>query len=323
MKKCIFLILFLPLALWAQQIEIGSFVGVNYQKQEQKGFVRYIQFHQYDPNNPQVQPHVHLPYNTSINATESFKQINLQAQYSLDKRINIGLNLPYLINQRKIYTRQIDDLIHNYKAKGIGDMQLYIAAQLYEFGTEKSKLQSRYYGKAGIELPTGKFENFGDNAELEPNLQVGSESVDLFVEAAADLVVYNFVFEIGGAYKWNRENELKWKFGDVAQLNAAAYYPFKIKNKWGINPQVQIKRIWIKADRLGEWFEFNKPESVGRDTGGEYTWLSPSINFSAFNTQVGFSYNALIVDKRNGYQPKQINYWSVSFTYKIKQNEKK
>jgi|GEM_PF-1757803 len=322
MKKWL-LILFFPIGLFAQQIEVGSFVGINYQQKKQTDFVRYIQFHQYDPTNPQVVPHVHLPYDTSIKATEVFKQIKLQAQYSFDKRINIGVNLPYLINERIVYTRQINDLIHNNKANGIGDIQLYLSSQLYEFGETDSKVKSRFYGKFGIELPTGKFENFNTIAELEPNLQVGSESLDLFVEAAVDVVVHGVVLELSGAYKWNRENDLKWKFGDVAKANAAIYYPIKIKNKWGLNPKVQVTRNWIKVDKLGEWYYFNMPESVGRDTGGQFTWLQPSLSFSAFNAQINLSYNALIIDKRNGYQPQQLNYWSVSFMYKIKQNEKK
>lgn len=149
------------------------------------------------------------------------------------------VSLPYSFNER------VNHETRNNKS-GLGDISLSGYYQLVNnrrmVFKDRLLVQSLWVG-TGIKLATGKYSQSdkntaNDNANL---FQLGTGSNDFNIAAMYDIRLQDIGINLYGNYKMTTVNAYNYKYGNKFNINAQAYYKFRIKNKLTIAPNAGIQ----------------------------------------------------------------------------------
>ncbi len=176
---------------------------------------------------------------TYLTTKETYTTIEAWGGWNIGKKFRVMLSIPYNYNER-INLGTIN------KKNGIGDITLSGYYQLINdkksVGNNKLLLQNLWIG-AGLKLATGKYNTIDKNStNNNSNLfQLGTGSNDFNIAAMYDLRIQDMGINLTSAYKITTTNKYDYKYGGKFNINAQAYYKFRIKNKWTAAPNTGVQ----------------------------------------------------------------------------------
>jgi len=169
--------------------------------------------------------------------------------------------------------------------KGLGDVAILANYKLFEEASVNSNHKAfshQLWIGGGIKLPTGKFDiekNDPDVASMA-NMQLGSGSVDVLLNAAYNVQISKFGMNTTATYKLNSANKDEYKFGDKLLATSFIYYPIRV-SKSTISPN------------LGLLFEHTKSSELDGSkvdlTGGSILKIAAGAEISLNKLAFGFS----------------------------------
>lgn len=178
-----------------------------------------------------------------------YNSFEIWSGFNIGKRWQVLAFLPYY------YNVQMDDDKGRVSKKGMGDITVLANYKLFDsksFNSSSGKLSQQLWIGGGIKIPTGSFSvNVNDSTTTlaDINAQIGTGSVDLFMNARHTIVFGNFGVNTSGNYKIGLANSQNYKFGNKFSLNSIAFYQIKNKN-FSLTPNAGFTFENIESNRL-------------------------------------------------------------------------
>lgn len=185
----------------------------------------------------------HPAHEESIFATRSRDQyhaIQLWGRYYITNRIQILAFVPYINNiQRQGNVTNI--------FSGLGDVTVLANADIITSPAD-AKWKQLFQAGAGIKLPTGVYDNKAIQSEDGlPNMQPGTKSWDLSINANYTLRKQVMGINVEGAYTFTTANPYEYKYGNKLSTGLLAFYSVK-RGHLTLLPQAGAKLDIISAD---------------------------------------------------------------------------
>lgn len=158
-----------------------------------------------------------------------FYQSELRAAIRLNPKFQLRVQVPVLFAQRKV-----EGLARPAEINGLGDASILLAYQLWSKIYSSSTHQIRV--AAGLNLPTGNFENRPVESLIAPNFQAGTGSWDPLFQGQYQLNHRNWIFLAQFSWLWNQSNSYGYRFGNQYQTMLSAGYIQELESS---------KLIWL------------------------------------------------------------------------------
>ncbi len=231
-----------------------QFIGVRYS---------YAEYHTSLINDPTQFSH------NFYNTVEIWSGINI------GKRWQVLAFLPYH------YNVQVDDDMGRTIKNGFGDITVLGNYKLFDTRYLKNlpnRSSQQIWIGGGVKLPTGSFSvdvNDSTTTLADINAQIGTGSVDLFVNARHEIRFDHFGINSSVSYKIGLPNSQDYKYGNKLMLNSIAFYRIN-KKALTITPNAGLAYENTASNKLN----------------GQKIYLSDGLNSGAYATG-GYTLNAL------------------------------
>ena len=209
-----------------------------------------------------------LGYHDELGGSDSFVQ--LDAAYGLTSRLTLQLSLP-LFAKRSYDIGHAPIASENYTTRGNGDVLLgaRYGARVGRGSLTAGLSLEMPTGRHDLESPAGRV----DRGILDPMLQPGSGSWDLVASGqyAARWTGAGLDCGVAGSYQSNTQNDLDYRFGDVAiaSLNASRALGSRVSGS------LQLKGVREARSRyMGEPLP---------STGGRFVYLIPGLSLATLS----------------------------------------
>jgi hypothetical protein len=208
--------------------------------------------------------HVSLLTNEKTVSIEKFQTYELRGRFHLGKRIQLFVLAPVHVNQ------QLENNVLS-KFNGIGDVSSFANYSIFNNADSlKSKWKHNLQAGGGIKLPTGKYKRLDQNQILNPNIQTGTGSFDLILDAIYTVRLNKFGLNNTAFYRINTTNSNDFKFGDRFTLTSSLFYWAKIKDH-SLLPSLGVNIDHAKSD-VHNSFRVD-------DSGGASVFMTAGIDF--------------------------------------------
>lgn len=212
-------------------------------------------------------------YHTSLlNAPDQFSH-NFYNTYEVWSGINIGKRFQVLAFLPYHSNVQFDDDKGHASKSGLGDITIIGNYKLFDTRYSKNKsnksAQQIWVG-GGIKLPTGSFNvDVNDNATTlaDINSQIGTGSIDLFLNGRHSIQFNNFGINTSVNYKIGLPNNQNYKYGNKLMVNSIVYYRIN-KKEISIIPNTGLAFENIESNQLN----------------GNKIYLSDGLNAGTYTT---------------------------------------
>ena len=206
----------------------SSFVGVRW---------NYAEYHTNLINDPSQFSH------------NFYNSAEVWGGFNLCKRWQVLAFLPYHANV------QFDDDMGHVAKTGIGDITVLANYKLFDTRYSKNqtnKNSQQIWIGVGIKIPTGSF-NVDVNDSLttlaDINAQIGTGSVDLFLNARHSILFNHVGVSNSVSYKVGLPNNQQYKYGNKLSVNSIVFYRISNKNLT-ITPNAGLSFENIESNRL-------------------------------------------------------------------------
>jgi len=200
--------------------------------------------------------HNYSEYHTSLlNNPDQFSHnfyntVEVWSGFNIGKRWQVLAFLPYH------YNIQNDDDMGRITKSGLGDITLIANYKLLStpFSSHMpGNVSHELFVGGGIKLPTGAFKvNANDSSTTlaDINSQIGTGSLDLFINARHTMEVNDFGINNSFNYKIALANNQGYKYGNKLTVNSIAYYKINTKSIM-IMPNAGLSYENISGNSLG------------------------------------------------------------------------
>lgn len=162
--------------------------------------------------------------------TRTFQTIELWGQFSLGRKIQVLLMLPYSMNSVEEKHLVLDAYNH------LGDIQTLARYQVFR-SNEESILTQRVVLGLGLKAPTGKYKEFSNEGFLDPHIQTGTGTWDMLYNIGYLAKYKNLSINEELLYRLNTTNSLNFKFANRFSSNTSFYYTYS-KNELAVLPSI-------------------------------------------------------------------------------------
>ncbi len=218
--------------------------------------------------------HTSLLNDPTQHSDNFYNTFEIWGGFNIGKRWQVLAFLPYH------YNIQNDDDGRMTKS-GLGDITILANYKLFDtryLKNASTKSSQQVWIGGGIKIPTGAFTvnvNDSNTTMADINAQIGTGSVDLFLNARHSIQFNNFGINSSVSYKIGLPNSQDYKYGNKLTLNSIAFY--RISNKTvTVSPNAGLAFENIESNRLN----------------GEKIYLSDGLNSGTYATG-GHVLNAL------------------------------
>ncbi len=232
-----------------------NFIGIQYQ---------YNAFTGLFPSPFENKPKVH--------STSEYQTMQLWGRYALGKRYQAFVFIPYQYNVYK------QDSV-NVARSGIGDVTLMVNRVAMDKQT--GGWQQLLYAGVGVKLPTGKHDGMSvtDKSGL-PNMQPGTGSTDIMVNANYTLRHSKYGLNADGAYTFTTSNKDDYKYGNTASAGLTGFYT-KAWSDITVMPQLGVRYEYALHD-----YDNYTRKWLNEQSGGYMCFMSAGVQ--VFYKQIGF-----------------------------------
>ena len=184
--------------------------------------------------------HTILGTETKSISRELFQTTELRGRFHLNKKIQLFVLLPFNIN------RQTENNVTSTFA-GLGDVTTFANYSIYnnEDSLSKKWKHNLQLG-GGIKLPTGSYKKLDESKILNPNIQTGTGSFDILIDAIYTVRYKKWGLNNTAFYRFNTTNSNDFKFGNRFTIASSFFYWANIKG-YSLLPSAGIN--YEKADK--------------------------------------------------------------------------
>ena len=188
-----------------------------------------------------------------------FHQLQISGIWALSNNWQVKLSLPWMYAER-----EINDDGSRAELNGPGDLSLSLQKKVWSWmGNESSH---SLYLSAGIQAPTGKFEDRAIESLIAPSFQRGSASWDFLFSLQYEYGWKDYLLVYQSAHAQNTTNRFAYRFGDqwLNSLKAARNF------EWGTKG---LSMLYLSLDHQYLMRDVNKRGYYQFGTGGS-AWLA-------------------------------------------------
>ena len=183
--------------------------------------------------------HTILGQSETSYSTERFKTLELRGRFYLGKKIQLFILAPLQANA------QTENGITT-KINGLADVSTFATYTILQ-NAGKGLWKHQLQVGGGVKLPTGSFNTLDKAGILNPNIQLGSGSLDFLVNAFYITRYKKIGWSNGMQYKINTRNANGYLFGNRYAWNSALFYWKEIK-KITLLPQLGVQEEYASID---------------------------------------------------------------------------
>lgn len=182
---------------------------------------------------------------THLTTEEKFNTLEAWGGWNLSNKLRVMASVPYSFNQRTNGGATTSK-------SGVGDITVSgFYGLLNKRATVGSKLlvQSLWFG-GGVKLATGKYspEDKGNGSNNANLFQLGTGSTDFTLGLMYDIRLQDGGLNLASNYKINTQNKYDYQYGNKFNVNAQAYYKFRIKDMVTVAPNAGVQYEGSKED---------------------------------------------------------------------------
>lgn len=175
--------------------------------------------------------HVHNGVSHSTKAQQrTFQTVELWGQFSVGRKMQVLMMLPYAMNSVEENTLVLDAYNH------LGDVQALARYQVFRSDEEQWLMQRVVLG-LGVKAPTGIYKELSNEGYLDPHIQTGTGTWDVLYNIGYLAKYKNLSINEEVLYRMNTTNSLNFKFADRLSSNTNIYYTYTI-NDLAILPSI-------------------------------------------------------------------------------------
>lgn len=176
---------------------------------------------------------------TYLTTKEKYKIAELYGGWNITGRLRVMASVPYAVNDK---TNQGNTVTKS----GLSDI---FCTGFYQLLNDRKALpagkllvQSLWMG-GGIKLPTGKYNDAdkGATAQNANLFQLGTGSTDFLLNTMYDVRLQDAGMNVSAGYKLNTANKYAYTYGNKFNVNAVAYYKFRVKKLFTASPNAGIQ----------------------------------------------------------------------------------
>ena len=178
-----------------------------------------------------------------------YNSFEIYSGFNIGKRWQVLAFLPYH------YNVQFDDDKGHVSKSGLGDITVLANYKLFDTRYLKNQTNTtsqQVWIGGGIKLPTGSFNvdvNDSTTTLADINAQIGTGSVDLFLNGRHTIQFNNFGINTSASYKIALPNNQNYKYGNKLSINSIAFYRISQKHTT-ITPNAGLSFENIEANKL-------------------------------------------------------------------------
>lgn len=178
-----------------------NFVGIRYQQKSDKT----------------------TPMHADMQSEEFFQTTEIWGRFYPVKKVQVLALLPYNFNEQKLDGET--KMVH-----GFGDALVLVNYNLLN-NTDSlyQPVKHNLFVGGGVKLPTGHFQRTVEGSELNPNLQLGSGSLDFVANAMYTIRYDKIGLNTNVTYKYNTENKNDFLFGNKFGAGTVLFSVLKVK----------------------------------------------------------------------------------------------
>ena len=220
------------------------------------------------------------PYH-ELQTKEQFQSMEVWARFYPVKKVQVLALVPFNYNRQESGNKITE-------VKGLGDALVLINYNLLNNTDSlyQSVKQNLFIG-GGLKLPTGYAQNKVEGTELNPNIQVGSGSLDLIANLMYTIRYNKIGLNSNVTYKYNSANRNQFQFGNKFGAGAALFSVVNVKEfalmpNAGFSTELTAKDTHYKKEL--------------KESGGQ-------INFITLGTEIYFkNFSAGVTTQKPVYQ---------------------
>ena len=261
--------------------------------------------------------HTHLVNDPSQFSHNYYNAFEIWSGINIGKRWQVLAFLPYHFNV------QLDDDKGHSSKSGFGDITLLANYNVFNSGLKhpgNKKFQELWIG-GGIKIPTGSFDvavNDPSETLADVNAQIGTGSVDFFLNARHSFQFKNFGVSTAASYKIGLANSQDYKYGNRLTLNSIAYYQIKTKHLI-IAPNTGLSFENIESNRLNHQkiYLSDGLNSGSFSTGGHVLNFLTGVEVTIKQVTIGATIQAPLSQKFAAGQTKQMMQGMLHVTFAL------
>ena len=213
---------------------------------------------------------------TYLTTKEIYRTMEAWSGWNLAKNFRVMASVPYSFNERQ-------NAATKSSKTGLGDIALSGYYQLLNnrrsLGS-KLLIQSLWLG-GGVKLQTGSYDP-ADKSSSNNNVnlfQLGTGSTDFILSGMYDMRLQDAGINIASNYKINTANKFDYRYGNKFNMNAQAYYKFRINSKLMVAPNAGVQ--FETSDK-----DMDKDMSVS-SSGGNLALAAAGVEIALAKTAIG------------------------------------
>ena len=211
------------------------------------------------------------PYH-DLQTKEQFQSMEIWGRFYPVKKVQVLALVPFN------YNRQETDNIPT-EVKGLGDAVVLINYNLLN-NTDSlyQMVKHNLFVGGGLKLPTGKADHEIEGNELNPNIQLGSGSLDLIANLMYTVRYNKIGLNTNVTYKYNSTNKNEFRFGNKLGAGAALFSVLNVKD-CAIMPNAGFSTELTAKD--------SHYKSELKESGGQINFLTLGTEFYFKNFSAG------------------------------------
>jgi len=220
-------------------------------------------YHRFNPNLFNGFAHEHF----NVDPFEGISEIQVRYQlffyYPFGEVIDLQVSIPYRIN-----SRTSSNEFFEYTNNGFGDIKLGGSYQWYNSAFTSGKEGFKMRLGANVSFPTGQYEAFTEEGELEPQMQAGRGALAVNVNHLIQKSIRDIEFRNLTSYQHFNANKYGYQFG--AAFSNRFDFTYRIDD---IDNPIRFSAgvVYYRhdSDIMNDRTLINRDES-GEDTGGQW-----------------------------------------------------
>jgi hypothetical protein len=158
-----------------------------------------------------------------LQTKEDFRTLEVWSRFYPVKKVQVLALLPFNFNSQET-GGQVKDV------KGIGDALVLVNYNvLNNTDSLYQKVKHNLFVGGGLKLPTGQFDKEQEGIELNPNIQLGTGSLDFVANAMYTIRYDKIGLNTNVTYKHNTTNRNHFRFGDKVGAGSVLFSVLKVK----------------------------------------------------------------------------------------------
>ena len=231
---------------------------------------------------------------------DSYQSINVEGLYSLGKKWQLGIMVPFKTHSRIEEHRET-------QIRGVGDITVGPSFRWLSIANDSSLFKHFLRAEFMLGLPTGKYMQRDASLSMLPAFfQLGTGAWSYALNLRYSLIMGDLGISLSTSYTQFSSNELDYKLGSISSIDLPLFYLFRL-GTWEIIPQVGMTYENISRD--------SQYGVLNQNTGSSRYLFSSVLSIKRGAWIASFSARSVVNQQLPELQPRASKQWFVRLLY--------